>query len=186
MAMETAGLLNGVKRQYVAPYGNALVTTRPFAAGEVVVVDTPLLETVEDDAVLDSICDTHKQLNIRADLDDKDASLDFSLQLLSFCAADADVQERVLALYSPDPQQFSTEPYVAAAQQYATRLAAAAAEQPEVLADSCLAPVAALPRNMLTRVILAWVCNSYATCNNGGALYEYGSLVNHCCEGNTR
>lgn len=178
--------LHGIEQRTVAPYGNALVTTRHFAAGEVVVEDIPLLETIEDDAVLDSICDAHKQLHIRADLGDKDASLDFSLQLLSFCAADADVQQRVLALYSPDPEQFPTEPYVIAAQQYALRLATAAVEQSEALAESCLAAVAALPGHTLILVILAWVCNSYATCDNGGALYEYGSLVNHCCEGNTR
>lgn len=52
--------------------------------------------------------------------------------------------------------------------------------------DSVLAPVARIPAGLLPRMLLAWVCNCYSACAGGGALYRYGSLVNHECEGNTR
>ncbi|GLI70485.1 hypothetical protein VaNZ11_015395, partial [Volvox africanus] len=50
-----------------------------------------------------------------------------------------------------------------------------------------LGPLAACSgADEVVRVVLTWVCNCYSTRHGGGALYKIGSLVNHCCEGNTR
>ncbi|KXZ41852.1 hypothetical protein GPECTOR_262g670 [Gonium pectorale] len=184
-----AGDDDGVAKRYLGPpYGNALVATRDFAPGDVVLRDAPLLATTEDSQLLDRIYDAHDAVGIRADLLGKDASVDFSLQMLQYAAADDLTRSKLRSLFTPDLRSCADEPYVRAATQYAAQLGSAARHAPGDLAASALAPLARLaPRpDEVARVVLAWVCNCYSTVDGGGALYERGSLVNHCCEGNTR
>jgi hypothetical protein len=56
----------------------------------------------------------------------KDASIDFSLQLLEWLAADEATRQRAATLFAPPPEQHARAPYVRAAVQYAQQLAAAA------------------------------------------------------------
>jgi hypothetical protein len=179
-----------IRQCYVAPYGNALVTIRPFVAGEVVLRDRPMLATTETASLLDDIYAAHSQMRIRADLLGKDASIDFSLQLLQFYGATLEVREAVMALFSPNPDDFPDEHYVRAARQYVSQLEAARSahfSSAEAASHSVLGPIFGnYDAGEIVRVVLTWVCNSYSTLDGGGALFRVGSLVNHCCEGNTR
>ncbi|GFR44499.1 hypothetical protein Agub_g5762, partial [Astrephomene gubernaculifera] len=179
--------MEGLDKRYILPYGNSLVAVRSFAPGDVVIRDTPLLAIVEAEEVLDKVYETHSEFCIRADLLGKDASIDFSLQMLQYSSASDHVKGCVKRLFTPDIQQSREEPYVRAARQYADQLSALQTSRPEALACSILGPVVSTcTYDEIVRVVLAWVCNSYATRDGGAALYEHGSLVNHCCEGNTR
>lgn len=179
--------MNDIVKCNVDPYGNALVACRTFAAGEVVFSEQPMLATLESSDILDDIYATHKDLGIRADLMGKDASIDFTLQMLQYCSADSNIKSAVQQLFTPDISLCRNEPYVNAAFQYAEQLTSAKDEQLEVLSHTVLAPiVVACDTQEIVRVVLAWVCNCYSTRDGGGALYKIASLVNHCCEGNTR
>ncbi|GLC52206.1 hypothetical protein PLESTB_000594800 [Pleodorina starrii] len=178
--------MNGIEKRYIKPFGNALVAVHAFAPGDIVLHDRPLIVTTEKTELLDDIFVAHSELGIRADLLGKDASIDFTLQMLQYCAASAEVRAGVLELFTPDTEEFRDEPYVRAARQYAAQLDRS--RQAQVNSGSVLTPIyaACLGSDEIVRVVLAWVCNSYATRDGGGALYKVGSLVNHCCEGNTR
>ena len=166
--------------------GRGLVATRTFTPGSTVLLDRPLLATDEDSEVLDRVYEAHDALGIRADLCGKDASIDFSLQLLAYCRAPADVRLKVHEMFSPNAHASRESPYVRAAQQYATAVFEAQRRAPAAFASSLLAPLAGLSKEEAAEHVLVWVCNSYAYVKGGGSLLQHGSLVNHCCTGCTR
>lgn len=164
-------------------YGTALVATKGFDPGDVIVIEEPLLVAEEEEELIDRISAFHDQHGISAPVGNMDASMDFSLQLLCFCKAPPDVQVKVLQMWSPDHHTFSEEPYVTAAVRYA-ELMDTAKSKPK-FRESVFAPLIGMERGTAIKVTLTFAMNCHSFHGNS-ALFEYGSLIMHSCSGNTR